>query len=161
MLKTYMTNLLTSVEGCSAILVYDTNKESSPLFRIGELSENELGAIKQNLNVFNTSIDRVDKLYKGNSSKTIMAFYNHHQIYIFSKATIVFIIVASSETNAGMILSLRNYLEPLVTEIQSASLMHDTVSTASFSNLASAVNASPTPIQSITNKLNQQNINKK
>jgi hypothetical protein len=81
-----------------------------------------------------------------------MAFYNHHQLYIFSKATIVFIIVASSEANAGMILSLRNYLEPLVSEIQSSSLMHDTVSTASFSNLASATNVSPTPIQTKSSK---------
>jgi hypothetical protein len=152
MLKNYMTNLLASVEGCSAILVYDTNKESSPLFRIGELTDIELNGIKHNLNVFNTSIDRVDKLCRGNSSKTIMAFYNHHQLYIFSKATIVFIIVASSEANAGMILSLRNYLEPLVSEIQSSSLMHDTVSTASFSNLASATNVSPTPIQTKSSK---------
>jgi hypothetical protein len=152
-----MTSLLTSVDGCLAILVYDTNKESSPLFRIGELSENEMNAIKQNLNVFNSSIERVEKLCKANSSKTIMAFYNHHQIYIFSKATIVFIIVATSETNAGMILNLRNYLEPLVSEIQSANQLHDTVSQASFSNINGTAS-----LQSITNKFtNQQNINKK
>lgn len=155
-----MISFFNVVVGCSAILVYDIQKETSPLFRIGELTEIEINAIKQNLSVFKTSIERVDKLCKSNSSKTIMAFYNHHQIYIFNKASIVFIIVATSETNAGMILSLRNYLEPLVTEIQSASSMHDTSSTASFSNIGNSMNSSST-IQTITNKLSQQNISKK
>ena len=44
MLKKYLTSLLTSVNGCSAILVYDTNKESNPIFRVGELTENETNA---------------------------------------------------------------------------------------------------------------------
>ena len=156
-----MTSLLSSVEGCLAILVYDTNKESTPLFRVGELTDIEINAIKQNLNIFNTSIERIDKLCKGNTSKTIMAFYNHHQLYIFNKATIVFIIVASSETNAGMILNLRNYLEPLVSEIQSASQIHDTVSQASFSHLGGTINGATASIQTLTSKFSQQNISKK
>lgn len=117
MLKKYLTSLLTSVNGCSAILVYDTNNESTPIFRVGELTENETNAIKQNIGVFNASIERAEKLCKTSSSKTIMAFYNHHQLFIFSKGSIVFIVVATSEANAGMILNLKSYLDPLVSEI--------------------------------------------
>lgn len=157
MLKTYMTSLLNSVDGCLAILVYDSHKESSPIFRVGDLSDNEINAIKQNLNVFNSSMERVEKLCKANSAKTIMAFYNHHQIYIFSKASIVFIIVASSEANAGMILNLRNYLEPLVSEIQSNNQLAETASQASF-KIGNTV-ANSTSIQTI-NKTTGQNIKK-
>lgn len=127
MSSSYLRSLLTSVDGCLAILVYDI-KEPSKILQVGDLSENELNAIKQNLSVFNTSIERIEKLSKGQSSKTIMAFYNHHQIYIFSKSTVVFVIVALSDTNTGMILNLRNYLEPLVIEIQSINNLGDSVS---------------------------------
>jgi predicted regulator of Ras-like GTPase activity (Roadblock/LC7/MglB family) len=119
MLKKYLTSLLTSVNGCSAILVYDTHNESNPIFRVGELTDNETNAIKQNIGVFNSSIERAEKLSKTSSSKTIMAFYNHHQLFIFSKGTIVFIVVATAEANAGMILNLKSYLEPLVSELLS------------------------------------------
>ena len=117
MLKKYLTSLLSSVDGCSAILVYDRNKESNSIFRAGELSENETNAIKQNLDVFNSSIERAEKLSKNSSSKTIMAFYNHHQLFVFSKGSIVFIVVATNDANAGMILNLKSYLEPLVSEM--------------------------------------------
>ena len=117
MFKKYLTSLLKSVNGCSAILVYDRLKESNPIFRVGDLSENDANAIKSNIDVFNNSIERADKLSKTNSSKTIMAFYNHHQLFIFSKGPIVFIVVATSDANAGMILNLKSYLEPLVSEI--------------------------------------------
>lgn len=117
MLKKYLTSLLSSVDGCSAILVYDRNKESSSIFRAGELSENETNAIKQNIDVFNSSIERAEKLSKNSSSKTIMAFYNQHQLFVFSKGSIVFIVVATNDANAGMILNLKSYLEPLVSEM--------------------------------------------
>lgn len=126
--RSFLNSLLKSVEGCLAIMVYDTSKDPSPILRVGELSDNEINAIKQNVPVFNTSVERVEKLCKVNSAKTIMAFYNHHQIYIFSKHTIVFIIVASSEANAGMILNLRTYLEPMVSEITSGNLSESTSS---------------------------------
>jgi predicted regulator of Ras-like GTPase activity (Roadblock/LC7/MglB family) len=132
MLKKYLTSLLQSVNGCSAILVYDTHKESNPIFRVGELSENETNAIKQNIGVFNSSIERAEKLSKTSNSKTIMAFYNHHQLFIVSKGTIVFIVVATEEANAGSILNLRSYLEPLVAELQSASSLVDSTATSSF-----------------------------
>lgn len=125
MLKKYLTSLLQNVNGCSAILVYDTNKESNPIFRVGELSDNETNAIKQNINVFNSSIERAEKLSKSSSAKTIMAFYNNHQLFIFSKATIVFIVVATAEANAGSILNLKTYLEPLVAELQSTNSLAD------------------------------------
>jgi hypothetical protein len=148
MLRSYMQSLLNSVDGCQAILVYDSKKDSSPIFRVGDLPESETNAIKQNINIFSSSIERTAKLCKTNSSKTIMAFYNHHQIYIFSKATIVFIIVASSETNAGMILNLRNYLEPMVTELTSTGQLNDALSSSVGSNTAQTLNQ-PSPFQSI------------
>jgi len=46
-----------------------------------------------------------------------MAFYNHHQLFVFSKGSIVFIVVATNDANAGMILNLKSYLEPLVSEM--------------------------------------------
>ncbi|CAF0840350.1 unnamed protein product [Brachionus calyciflorus] len=130
MLKKYLTSLLESVNGCSAILVYDTNKESNPIFRVGELSENETNAIKQNIGVFNSSIDRAEKLSKTGSSKTIMANYNNHQLFIFSKGTIVFIVVATSEANTGSILNLKTYLEPLVGELLTTNTLNDATSLA-------------------------------
>lgn len=117
MLKKYLTNLLANVNGASAILVYDRNKEANSIFRAGELSEEDANAIKQNIGVFNSSIERAEKLSKNNTSKTIMAFYNRHQLFVFSKGSIVFIVVASAEANAGMILNLKTYLEPLVSEM--------------------------------------------
>lgn len=117
MLKKYLTSLITSVNGCSAILVYDRDKESNPIFRVGELSENETNAIKQNIDVFNSSIERAEKLCKSNASKTIMAFYKNHQLFIFSKGSIVFIVVATEDANTGMILNLKNYLDQLVSEM--------------------------------------------
>lgn len=141
MLKNYLTSLRDSVNGCSAILVYDTNKESNPIFRVGDLTENESNAIKQNIGVFNSSIDRAEKLSKTGSSKTILANYNNHQLFIFSKGTIVFIIVASSEANTGSILNLKTYLEPLVSELMASNSLNDATSLAgslqSTSNLAS------------------------
>lgn len=134
MLKDYLTSLLQSVNGCSAILVYDTNKESSPIFRVGELSENETNAIKQNIGVFNSSIERAEKLCKTSSPKTIMANYNNHQLFIFSKGTIVFIVVATSEANAGSILNLKSYLEPLVSQLLTTNSLNDPTS-----NLAGSV----------------------
>jgi hypothetical protein len=122
MLKKYLHSLLQSVNGCLAILVYDRNKESNPIFRVGDLPENETNAIKQNIDVFNSSIERADKLSKSQSSKTIMAFYNQHQLFIFSKGSIVFIVIATSEANAGMILNLKSYLEPLVSEIEKSNI---------------------------------------
>jgi hypothetical protein len=141
-----MQSLLNSVDGCQAILVYDSKKDSSPIFRVGDLPENETNAIKQNISIFNSSIERTEKLCKANSSKTIMAFYNHHQIYIFSKASIVFVIVASSETNAGMILNLRNYLEPMVAEL-AANQLTDALSSSVGSNTAQ--NLQPGAFQNI------------
>ena len=125
MLKKYLTQLLQSVNGCSAILVYDTLKESNPIFRVGDLSETETNAIKQNIGVFNSSIERAEKLSKSSNSKTIMAFYNNHQLFIFSKSTIVFIVVATAEANAGSVLNLRTYLEPLVAELQTNNSLAD------------------------------------
>lgn len=122
MLKKYLNSLLQSVNGCSAILVYDRNIESNPIFRVGELNENETNAIKQNIDVFNSSIERAEKLSKNSSSKTIMAFYNHHQLFVFSKGSIVFIVVATHDANAGMILNLKSYLEPLVSEMQKCNI---------------------------------------
>ena len=142
MLKKYLTSLLTSVNGCSAILVYDTNKESNPIFRVGELTENETNAIKQNIGVFNSSIERAEKLCKTSNSKTIMAFYNHHQLFIFSKGTIVFIVVATSDANAGSILNLKTYLEPLVSEL---------LTTNSLSEAASGLSSSVTNSSSMSN----------
>ncbi len=84
MLKKYLTSLMASVNGCSAILVYDTNKESNPIFRVGELTDTETNAIKQNIGVFNSSIERAEKLCKSSSSKTIMAFYNNHQFILIT-----------------------------------------------------------------------------
>lgn len=141
MLKSYLTSLRDSVNGCSAILVYDTNKESNPIFRVGDLTENESNAIKQNIGVFNSSIDRAEKLSKTGSAKTILANYNNHQLLIFSKGTIVFIIVANSEANTGSILNLKSYLEPLVTELMTSNSLNDATSLAgslqSASNLTS------------------------
>jgi hypothetical protein len=142
MLKKYLTSLLTSVNGCSAILVYDTNKESNPIFRVGELTENETNAIKQNIGVFNSSIERAEKLCKTSYSKTIMAFYNHHQLFIFSKGTIVFIVVATSDANAGSILNLKTYLEPLVSEL---------LTTNSLSEATSGLSSSVTNSSSMSN----------
>jgi hypothetical protein len=133
MLKKYLTSLLTSVNGCSAILVYDTNKESNPIFRVGDLSENETNAIKQNIGVFNSSIERAEKLCRTSNSKTIMAFYNHHQLFIFSKGTIVFIVVATSDANAGSILNLKTYLEPLVSELLTTNSLNEATSGLSSS----------------------------
>ena len=133
MLKKYLTSLMASVNGCSAILVYDTNKESNPIFRVGELTDNETNAIKQNIGVFNSSIERAEKLCKSNNSKTIMAFYNNHQLFIFSKGTIVFIVVATSEANAGSILNLKTYLEPLVSELLSTNSLSEATSGLSTS----------------------------
>ena len=141
MLKNYLTSLRESVNGCSAILVYDTNKESNPIFRVGDLTENESNAIKQNIGVFNSSIDRAEKLSKTGSAKTILANYNNHQLFIFSKGTIVFIIVANSEANTGSILNLKTYLEPLVSELMASNSLNDATSLAgslqSASNLTS------------------------
>ena len=140
MLKKYLTDLLQSVDGCSAILVYDTNKESNPIFRVGELSEVETNAIKQNIGVFNSSIERAEKLCKTSSSKTIMAFYNHHQLFIFSKGTIVFIVVATSDANAGSLLNLKTYLEPLVSELLSTNSLSEV--TSNFFSSSAAANTS-------------------
>ena len=63
MLKKYLTSLLSSVDGCSAILVYDRNKESNSIFRAGELSENETNAIKHNIDVFNSSPNIYKELF--------------------------------------------------------------------------------------------------
>ena len=135
MLKKYLTSLMTSVNGCSAILVYDTNKESNPLFRVGELTDNETNAIKQNIGIFNSSIERAEKLCKSSSSKTIMAFYNNHQLFIFSKGTIVFIVVATSEANAGSILNLKTYLEPLVSEFLTTNAQGETITAGLSSSI--------------------------
>jgi hypothetical protein len=137
MLKKYLTDLLQSVNGCSAILVYDTNKESNPIFRVGELSDFETNAIKQNIGVFNSSIERAEKLCKSNSAKTIMAFYNNHQLFIFSNGTIVFIVVATPEANAGSLLNLKTYLDPLVAELLST----NTLSEATAANISSSVSS--------------------
>jgi predicted regulator of Ras-like GTPase activity (Roadblock/LC7/MglB family) len=143
MIKKYLTDLLQSVNGCSAILVYDTNKESNPIFRVGELNDNETNAIKQNIGVFNSSIERAEKLCKTSSSKTIMAFYNNHQLFIFSKKTIVFIVVATPEANAGSLLNLKTYLDPIVSEflatnsLESAANFSSSVPSSSTSNLFS------------------------
>ena len=83
MLKKYLHSLLESVNDCTAILVYDRKKESNPIFRVGDLSENETSAIKQNIDVFNSSIERAEKLCKNSNSQTIMAFYNQHQLFVF------------------------------------------------------------------------------
>ena len=131
MLKKHLTNLMLGVNGCSAILIYDTNRESTPIFRVGELSENETSAIKQNIGVFNSSIERADKLSKNSNSKTIMAFYNNHQLFIFSKRTIVFIVVATSEANTGMILNMKNHLEILVPELLISNSLNDAISLSS------------------------------
>lgn len=131
--KSYLTQLQQSVNGCSAILVYDTTKEPNAIFRVGTLSEIEMNAIKQNMSVFNTSVERAGKLSKSSSSKTIMAFYNHHQLFIFSKSTIVFIVVATAEANAGSILNLKTYLEPLVSQFQTSNSLSD-VSIVNFSS---------------------------
>lgn len=138
MLKKYLNQLLQSVNGCSAILVYDTLKESNPIFRVGDLSETETNAIKQNIGVFNSSIERAEKLSKTSNSKTIMAFYNNHQLFIFSKSTIVFIVVATAEANAGSILNLRTYLEPLVAELQTNNSLADV---ANFSSSVPSSNS--------------------
>ncbi len=148
MLKKYLTSLLSSVNGCSAILVYDTNKESHPIFRVGELTESETNAIKQNIGVFNSSIERADKLCKNSTSKTIMAFYNNHQLFIFSKATIVFIVVATFEANAGSILNLRTYLEPLVSELQTTNSLSEATSGLSGADGSSASLAGSVPTSS-------------
>lgn len=132
MVKNYLTQLQQSVNGCSAILVYDTLKEPNSIFRVGNLSDMEMNAIKQNVSAFNTSVDRAGKLSKTSTSKTIMAFYNHHQLFIFSKSSIVFIVVATAEANAGSILNLKTYLEPLVAELQSTNSLSD-VSSVNFS----------------------------
>lgn len=121
MLQKYLQSLLQSVNGCSAIIIYDMNKESSPIFKVGELTDPEMNAIKQNISVFNSSIERAEKLSRTSNFKTIMAFYNHHQLFIFSKASIVFIVVATSEANGGNILNLKTYLEPLVPGLQGTS----------------------------------------
>jgi hypothetical protein len=133
MLKKYLTDLLQSVNGCSAILVYDTNKESHPIFRVGDLNDNETNAIKQNIGVFNSSIERAEKLCRTSSSKTIMAFYNNHQLFIFSKGSIVFIVVATPEANAGSLLNLKTYLDPLVSELLSSNSLSEATSTFSSS----------------------------
>ncbi len=151
MLKKYLNSLLTSVNGCSAILVYDTNNESDPIFRVGELSENETNAIKQNIGVFNSSIERAEKLCKTSSYKTIMAFYNNHQIFIFSKSTIVFIIVATSDANAGSILNLKTYLDPLVNELL-ANPMDDTNSSGLSSSTPNPSNINLTNFASFQKK---------
>jgi len=136
MLKAYLTSLLNSVNGCSAILVYDVDKDSTPIFRVGELSDADTNAIKQNIGVFNSSIERAEKLCKSRtSSKTVMAFYNHHQLFVFSKGTIVFIVVATSEANTGMILNLKSYLDPLVDELVQSNSLSD--ATAFGTNSAS------------------------
>ena len=139
MLKKYLTDLLQSVNGCSAILVYDTNKESNPIFRVGELNDNETNAIKQNIGVFNSSIERAEKLCKTSSSKTIMAFYNNHQLFIFSKGTIVFIVVATPEANAGSLLNLKTYLEPLVTELLTTNSLNEANFSSSVPNSSSSL----------------------
>ena len=131
MVKQYLTQLQQSVNGCSAILVYDTTKESNAIFRVGNLSETETNAIKQNVNVFNSSVERAGKLSKTSSTKTIMAFYNQHQLFVFSKSSIVFIVVATAEANAGSILNLKSYLEPLVAELQSSNTFSDVAASAS------------------------------
>ena len=123
MVKNYLNQLQQSVNGCSAILVYDTTKESNAIFRVGNLSDSETNAIKQHVGVFNSSIERAGKLSKTTSTKTIMAFYNHHQLFIFSMSTIVFIVVATAEANAGSILNLKTYLEPLVGELQTTNTL--------------------------------------
>lgn len=132
MVKNYLTQIQQSVTGCSAILVYDTMKEPSAIFRVGNLSDAETHAIKQNIGVFSSSIERAGKLSKTSSTKTIMAFYNNHQLFIFSKGSIIFIVVATAEANAGSILNLKTYLEPLVAELQSNNALAD-ISAANFS----------------------------
>lgn len=124
-LKNYLTNLINGVTGVTAILVYDMNRESTPIFRVGDLTDAETNAIKQNIDTFNSSIERTEKLCKTNSSKTIMAFYNQHQLLVFSKRTIVFIVVATSEANAGSLLNLKTYLDPLVSEILNSNSIND------------------------------------
>lgn len=115
MSKNYLTNLMKGVNGCSAILVYNMNhKENNHIYRVGELNDSETNAIKQNIGVFNSSMERAEKLCKTSSAKTIMAFYNNHQLLIFSKSGIVFIVVATPEANAGSLLNLKTELEPLV-----------------------------------------------
>lgn len=135
-LKNYLTNLINGVTGVTAILVYDMNRESTPIFRVGDLTDAETNAIKQNIDTFNSSIERTEKLCKTNSSKTIMAFYNNHQLLVFSKRTIVFIVVATSEANAGSLLNLKTYLDPLVSEI----LNSNSITDASL-NLSNPINA--------------------
>lgn len=136
-LKNYLTNLINGVTGVTAILVYDMNRESTPIFRVGDLTDAETNAIKQNIDTFNSSIERTEKLCKTNSSKTIMAFYNNHQLLVFSKRTIVFIVVATSEANAGSLLNLKTYLDPLVSEILNSNSIND----ASL-NLSTPINSS-------------------
>ena len=164
MMKKYLTSLLNSVTGCSAILVYDIG--GTPIFRVGELTNDETNAIKQNIDTFNSSIERTEKLCKTNSSKTIMAFYNNHQLLVFSKGTIVFIVVASAEANAGNLLNMKTYLEPLVSELLSQNSINDvaagmsttlssTSNSNSMSNLA-AMNGQPQPQAPQTNNANSR-----
>lgn len=131
MSKNYLTNLMKGVNGCSAILVYNMNhKENNHIYRVGELNDSETNAIKQNIGVFNSSMERAEKLCKTSSSKTIMAFYNNHQLLIFSKSGIVFIVVATPEANAGSLLNLKTELEPLVPMMLSNNSLGDgTIST--------------------------------
>jgi len=69
-----------------------------------------------------------------------MAFYNNHQLFIFSKSSIVFIVVATAEANAGSILNLKSYLEPLVAELQTSTSLAD-VSATNFSTSVPSSNS--------------------
>lgn len=141
MVKDYLSQLQKSVNGCSAIIVYDTMKDSNATYRVGTLSDIEINAIKQNISGFNSSVERAGKLSKTTTSKTIMAFYNHHQLFVFSKGSIVFIVVATAEANSGSILNLKTYLEPLVAELQTSNSLSD-VSSVNFSTSVPSSGAS-------------------
>jgi hypothetical protein len=154
MLKDHLTHLMSTVNGCSAILVYDTNKESA-IFRVGELTDTETSAIKQNISLFNSSLERTEKLCKTSSFKTIMAFYNHHQLFIFSKRWIVFIVVASSEANAGMIFNLKTYLEPLANELLATSSLNEVASGLSSSLPSTSMLAASNSMSSSTADMQQ------
>ncbi len=115
--KRHLQMLLESVEGLCQVFI--TDRDGVPIVHAAAQNSPNTFLRPQLLTAYSVALEQSSKLGLG-TQKHMTCLYNGFQVVMMNCAPLMVTLIATSAANTGLILSLREDLEPILKQVQAA-----------------------------------------
>ncbi|XP_064622268.1 ragulator complex protein LAMTOR3-A-like isoform X1 [Lineus longissimus] len=116
-LKKLFHRQMKQIDGLHAIIV--TDREGVPVVKVSDDSAPELATRPSFLSTFGIATEQASKLGLSRN-KNMICFYTNYQVVHLNKLPLIVTMIATSDANTGLILSLEQELDDALQELKMA-----------------------------------------